>query len=85
MKDYYLLWNLRKDFFMVPLKQKIVMSSRDVTGEERFFVVAEGLMGEGKAVVRVCTTLEEAKRIAEKVEDSAVSILKQVGYGFKVE
>ena len=76
---------LSERHFVIPVLQQIVMNSRDVTGEERFFVIAEGLMDEGKTVVKVFTTLEEAKRTAARVADGAVSICKQVGYGFKVE
>jgi hypothetical protein len=69
---------------MVPVKQRLVISDRDVTGQERFFVLAEGLVGEARAVVKVVASLEEALKVAEGVKAEAVSIVKQVGYGFWV-
>ena len=71
--------------FMAPVKHKIMMSTADVTGEERYFVIAEGLPGEKKEVVYCITTLEEAKQLAASVKSRAVSIVKQIGYGFSEE
>jgi hypothetical protein len=64
-------------------KQMITMSGRDVGGGERFFVVSEDEEGV-KEIVGVVGTLDDAKTVAAKVKTDAVSILKQVGFGFYV-
>lgn len=71
--------------FGMRLKLPLVMSEQDVTGEERYFVVAEGLLGGKRSVIQVTTTLAEAKTVAERCPENAVSILKQIGYGFREE
>lgn len=71
-----------KEDCMVPTKQHIVMGARDVTGDERFFVISEG---EEKKILGVFTTLSEARSRAEYCASGGVSILRQVGYGFRME
>lgn len=85
MTPEQLWWQHLERLLMVPLKVKIVQSDKDVTGEERFVVIAEGLVGEKKGIVKIATTLAEAVQVAERCPESAVSIWKQVGYGFREE
>jgi hypothetical protein len=70
---------------MTPRRMTLTLSDMDVTGEERFFVIAEGLEGEAKAIRGVFSTISEAKRFAENVKDDTVSVSMQIGYGFREE